>query len=200
MIALERRRPRLVLASVALAAPGWVSWAVTHQGLSTALVTSVVLAVNVGLTRRFPGLKRRVITVFQRFLLNPVMRALLALGVLPLGVALLETTGRRTGRPRRTPVGEGLEGRTFWIVAEHGRTANYVRNIEADPVVRVKVRARWWPRWVSGTATILDDDDPHARQRQLCRRHPLRAWNAALVRAMGTDLVTIRIDVQTPVS
>lgn len=196
MIAVERARPRLVSASLLVGAPGWLSWAVTGRGLTTAVVTSVGLVANLALTRRFPGLKRRAVTAFQRYLLNPVMRVLLSVGVLPLGVALLETTGRRSGRRRRNPVGEGLEGRTFWIVAEHGRQANYVRNIEANPLVRVKVRDPWWPRWVSGTATIVDDD-PHARQRELCRRHPFRAWNAALVRTMGTDLVTVRVDLQT---
>jgi len=134
--------------------------------------------------------KRRLVTALQVHLLNRPVKALLARGVTPPGVALLETTGRRSGRPRRTPVGDGLEGDAFWIVAEHGRSAGYVRNLEADPRVRVKVGGRWW----TGTAHLLDDDDPRARQRTLARGHPLRALNAASVRAMGTDLLTIRID------
>jgi len=28
----------------------------------------------------------------------------------------LETIGRKTGKPRRTPVGNGLVGKQFWIV------------------------------------------------------------------------------------
>jgi len=79
-------------------------------------------------------------------------------------------------------------------VAEHGHDANYVRNIKVNPQVRVRVRSRLWPKWRIGVANVLPDDDPHARQWQLCRRHPLRALNAASVRAMGTDLVTVRID------
>ena len=42
--------------------------------------------------------------------------------------------------------------------------------------------------------TVVPEDDPYLRQRQLCRRRPLRAINAALVRAMGTDLVSVRVD------
>jgi len=38
----------------------------------------------------------------------------------PPGDALLETTGRRTGQPRRTPVCDGLDGDTFWLVAQRG--------------------------------------------------------------------------------
>jgi deazaflavin-dependent oxidoreductase (nitroreductase family) len=133
--------------------------------------------------------KRRLVTALQVGLFNRPVKALLARGITPPGVALLETTGRRSGQPRRTPVGEGLEGDTFWIVAEH-RAGAYVRNLEADPRVRVKVGGAWR----TGTAQVLVDDDPRARQRALSRGRPLRAMNAASVRAMGTELVTIRID------
>jgi deazaflavin-dependent oxidoreductase (nitroreductase family) len=134
--------------------------------------------------------KRRLITALQVALFNRPVKALLARGITPPGVALLETTGRRSGRPRTTPVGEGLEGDTFWIVAEHGRAAGYVRNLEANPRVRVKVGGAWR----TGTAHVLPDDDTRARQRALARGHPLRWSNAAAVRAMGTSLLTIRID------
>lgn len=98
--------------------------------------------------------------------------------------ALLETTGRHSGKPRRNPVGNGLEGRTFWIVAEHGDRASYVKNIKADPHVRVRVGGRWR----TGIAHLLPEDDPRERQRRL------RPVNAAVVRLMGTDLLTVRID------
>jgi deazaflavin-dependent oxidoreductase (nitroreductase family) len=128
--------------------------------------------------------KRRFTTALARYLVNPVVSAAVRIGLLR-GWALLETTGRKTGRVRRTPVGNGLVDGTFWIVAEHGRGAGYVRNIEANPRVRVLVSGEWR----SGTAAILPDDDPRERQRKLGRR-----LNAALVRLMGTDLLTIRID------
>jgi deazaflavin-dependent oxidoreductase (nitroreductase family) len=129
--------------------------------------------------------KRRLVTALQVRLLNPPVRALAARGLVP-GVALLETTGRRSGQTRRTPVTNGLQRGTdtFWIVAEHGRRAAYVRNIEADPDVRVRIRGRWR----NGTGHVLPDDDPVARQRTLPRLH------SAAVRAMGTELVTVRID------
>jgi deazaflavin-dependent oxidoreductase (nitroreductase family) len=184
-----------MLASLGLAAPGWLTWAFNgHQGLTPAAVTSAVLAVNLVVTPRWPWLKRLVVRPFQRYILNPTIKALLWLQILPLGIAIVETTGRKSGRLRRTPIGEGLEGDIFWVLAEHGRHANYVRNIETNPQVRVRVRRRFIPLWLNGVATIMEDDDPHARQRQLLRRHPLRIVNVALVRAWGTDLLTIRID------
>jgi deazaflavin-dependent oxidoreductase (nitroreductase family) len=128
--------------------------------------------------------KRRVTTVVGKYTFNPLVRAAVERGLLR-GWAVLETIGRKSGRPRRTPVGNGLDGDTFWIVAEHGRRASYVRNIEANPRVRVNVRGRWR----SGTAQVMPDDDPRARQRRMGRR-----LNAAAVRAMGTDLLTVRVD------
>src|ERR687886_1520932 len=85
-----------------------------------------------------------------------VNRLLVFVGVhlaAPPGVAILETTGRRSGRPRHTPVGNGLAKgtNTFWLVAEYGRRAQYVRNIEADPRVRVRIGRRWR----TGTAHVL---------------------------------------------
>lgn len=133
--------------------------------------------------------KFRAVTFVQRRLVNPVVRAVLTRGPGIPGYALLETTGRKSGLPRRTPVGDGLAGDTFWIVSEHGRRSAYVRNIEADPRVRVRVRGRWR----SGTAHLLPDDDPRERQRVLGRRLAARI-NAASVRRLGTDLLTVRID------
>ena len=128
--------------------------------------------------------KRRLSTALAKHVVNPLVKAAVARGLLG-GWAILETTGRRSGQPRRTPVGNGLEGDTFWIVAEHGRKAAYVRNIEANPRVRVNVRGRWR----SGAAQLLPDDDARERQRKIGRRR-----NAAVVRAMGTELLTVRID------
>jgi deazaflavin-dependent oxidoreductase (nitroreductase family) len=133
------------------------------------------------------ALKRRVSRTMSVRLLNPFMRRALEAGLVPRGVALLETTGRRSGEPRRTPVGDGLRGDAFWIVAEHGRHAAYVRNIEANPRVRVKVGRTWY----RGTAHVLDDDDPRERMRWL--RRPL---NDVGVRAMGTDMLVVRVDLE----
>jgi deazaflavin-dependent oxidoreductase (nitroreductase family) len=128
---------------------------------------------------------------FSRFmtnkLVNPIMRTLLDHGLAPRTHALLETTGRKSGLPRRVPLGNGLRGSTFWIVTEHGHAADYVKNIQRDPHVRVKVGRRWH----EGTAQLLPDDDVSARLRLL--RRPV---NDALVRLVGTEHLTIRIDLE----
>jgi deazaflavin-dependent oxidoreductase (nitroreductase family) len=139
-------------------------------------------------------MKRRVVHVLQKYVFNPPVRLLFALGVLPPGYAILETVGRRTGQPRQIPLGAGRTGDTAWIVAEHGRRALYVRNLEANPRVRIKLREGLTTRWRTGTAHVLPDDDPYARQRELARGRPGVWLNALSVRFFGTDLMTIRID------
>lgn len=138
--------------------------------------------------------KRERVRRFQKYVANPPLKALLRAGVMPPWVVLLETTGRRSGKPRRTPVGDGVIGDTLWIVAEHGRRAAYVRNLEADPRVRVRVREGLRPRWRTGTAHVMPADDPLTRQRWISRQRPSYRINAPAVRAMGTELLTVRVD------
>lgn len=118
---------------------------------------------------------------FHRRLANPIMRRIA--GHLP-GQAVLETTGRRTGLKRRTPVGGKVLDGSFWMVSNHGTESDYVRNMQADPRVRVQVGSRWR----TGTAHLLPDDDPRERLRHLPK------FNGLMVRLMGSDLLTIRID------
>jgi deazaflavin-dependent oxidoreductase (nitroreductase family) len=121
-------------------------------------------------------MKRRVVHGVQRYVVNPIGRR--------LPVTMLETTGRKTGQPRRTAVGGRVVDNQFWMVSEHGGHSHYVLNIKADPAVRVRIHGRWR----SGTAHLLPDDDPVARLRLL------PGLNSTVVRAMGSELLTIRID------
>ena len=133
--------------------------------------------------------KRRVSTFLSAKVFNPVVKAAANAGLPTPSVVVLETTGRKSGQPRRTPVTKALDGDTLWIVTEHGRRAGYVRNIEADPRVRVRAGRRWR----SGTARVLEGDDWRERQRRMPNR-----LNSAMVRAMGTDHLTIRVDLDRP--
>ena len=129
--------------------------------------------------------KRRASTFASAKLLNPLVRAAARTGLPLPSVVLLETTGRRSGQPRRIPVGKAVVGDTLWVVAEHGRRASYVRNIEANPRVRVRIGRRGR----TGTAHVLPDDDWRERQRQIPNR-----LNSAVVRVMGSEPVTVRVD------
>jgi len=122
------------------------------------------------------NVKQRLVHGTQRLVVNPVGRK--------LPVTMLETIGRKSGHPRRTAVGGRVVDNQFWMVSEHGERSDYVRNIKANPAVRVRVRGRWR----TGTAHLLPDDDAKARLRSL------PALNSAVVRAVGSDLLTIRVD------
>jgi deazaflavin-dependent oxidoreductase (nitroreductase family) len=121
--------------------------------------------------------KRRRVSFFHRHIANPITRRL------PTQV-LLETTGRSSGQPRRIPIGGRLVGAAFWLVSDHGETSDYIRNIKANNRVRVRIRGRWR----AGTAFLVPDDDPKARLATLPR------FNSSLVRTLGTDLLTVRVD------
>lgn len=139
-------------------------------------------------------MKLRLVRALQNHLFNPPIKLLFRLGIVPPGYALLETVGRRSGQPRQTPVGDGLIGGTFWIVAEHGLRAAYVRNLQSHPRVRVKLREGRRTVWRTGTAHVQPDDDPHERQSQLASTSLGRRLNAFVVRNLGTELITVRID------
>ena len=72
--------------------------------------------------------------------------------------------------------------------------AGYVRNIAQNPRVRVAVREGMRVVWRSGTAHLLPEDDPLERQRWLARVRPGTRTNAAIVRLLGTQLLTVRVD------
>ena len=128
--------------------------------------------------------KRRASTFASHRLLNPFVKAAARAGLPLPGLVILETTGRRSGKKRRTPVGKALEGDTLWVLAEH-RRGGYVRNIEANPRVRVRIGRTWR----DGTARVLTRDDVRER----ARRMPNRA-NTRVVLLMASVPVTVRVD------
>ena len=118
---------------------------------------------------------------FQKRVVNPAFRW--AAGFVP-GYAVIETIGKRSGQARRVPVGGGLRGYNYWLVAGDGRAAQYVRNIEANSKVRVQVHGRWR----TGNAHLLPDDNP---RRRLWRLNPM---NGLFISISGRDLLSVRID------
>ena len=114
-------------------------------------------------------------------IVNPIFR--LGAGRMP-GLVLLETKGRRTGQPHRVPVAGRPENDRIWFVAGHGSQSSYLRNIKADPKVRVRVGGGWR----TGKACVLVDDDASRRAVWV---NPI---NGLFVRLATPDLVTVRVD------
>jgi deazaflavin-dependent oxidoreductase (nitroreductase family) len=122
-------------------------------------------------------LRRRITITFQKWVANPLSK------LVPLQT-VLEATGRKSGQPRQTPVVTQRVGNQLWLVSEFGDKSQYVRNIKANPRVRVQLDGKWR----SGTAHLLPDDDAHARLRALPQT------TRPDVQAFGTELLTVRID------
>jgi deazaflavin-dependent oxidoreductase (nitroreductase family) len=122
------------------------------------------------------SLKRRVVHTFQRHLVNPIGRK--------VAPTLLETTGRKSGQPRVTAVGGRVIDNAYWLVSGHGEHSDYIKNIKANQAVRIRLRGTWR----TGTAHLLPDDDAAARLREL------PTGNSAVVRLVGTELLTVRVD------
>lgn len=125
------------------------------------------------------SLKFTLVRTGQRFVVNPLARRSSSL-------TMLETTGRKSGLPRHTPIGGRRQGNSFWLVSEHGYRSDYVRNIQSNPHVRLRLRGQWR----TGTATLLPDDDTRKRL------DVLGGLSSLGVRVAGTDLLTIRIDLE----
>jgi len=126
----------------------------------------------------------------KRPFVNAVVRMLLGARLMRRSTALLETVGRKSGRARVTPVTNGLSGDEFWIVTEHGGQAAYVRNIEANPRVRVRVGRRWR----AGAARFAPDVAPDAALKRIVDENPATRRNTDVIRKVQTEMRVIRVD------
>jgi deazaflavin-dependent oxidoreductase (nitroreductase family) len=88
--------------------------------------------------------------------------------------------------PRRTPLARGpVDDDVLWLAAVHGRHANWVRNLEANPEVRIKMSGRWH----TARATVEAFDVTVARRfNRYARSGP---------RTLGIDPALIRIKLQS---
>jgi len=125
-----------------------------------------------------------------RIVMNPLVAALDRIGVRSQLIVELETTGAKSGQPRRVPLTGREDGSDLWVISQHGRRAGWAHNIAANPNVRVRVNNQWR----SGTATFEPDDDVRARARSFGGSSKLSQSATALtMRAMESDPISVRI-------
>ena len=140
--------------------------------------------------------KRERSRAFERRLVNPLIRRAVFSGRLGKTYAVLETTGRRTGQIRRTPVANGLLGDTFWLISAHGPHAHYFQNLLAQPRVRIGLADHGALSWRTGTARPMPEDDARARHRRLAKGRFGYWLDGFLLRGTATALTTVRIDLE----
>lgn len=95
-------------------------------------------------------------------------------------VLLLTTTGRRSGKPRVTPLQyEEIDG-LIYLGAALGSRADWYRNILANPSVRLQIKSRQ----INGLAQPITDPQQIAGYLQIrLERHP--AMMRAILRSEG---------------
>jgi deazaflavin-dependent oxidoreductase (nitroreductase family) len=100
-------------------------------------------------------------------------RLLYAIGLGPIVgriILLLTTTGRKSGLPRTTPLQYELIDGKYCLGAARGKQADWVRNIEANPKVQVRVKRLNF----SGTARVSNDSQEIADFLETrLKHHPL---------------------------
>jgi deazaflavin-dependent oxidoreductase (nitroreductase family) len=91
-------------------------------------------------------------------------------------VCRLTTTGRSSGAPRRIELWFAAVGDRWYALAGGRDRAHWVRNLRADPRVRVEIRGRTF----EGTGRVVEDtdDDPAAREAIAAKygRRGLEGW------------------------
>ena len=88
--------------------------------------------------------------------LQKIHRVLYAMGLGPLVgrfILLLTTTGRRSGLKRVTPLQYEMIGADYYLGAARGLKADWVRNLQANPIVEVHVGAKHF----SASAEVVYD-------------------------------------------
>jgi deazaflavin-dependent oxidoreductase (nitroreductase family) len=106
-------------------------------------------------------LERQVATVERLAFstLNAFVEPLVRAGVggpllLPFGAIVLETTGRKSGELRRTPLLASVAGQALVVATFRADRSNWMKNLKVNP------RAAWWASGnrASGTASIFAGD------------------------------------------
>ena len=98
-------------------------------------------------------------------------------------VCHLQTTGRTSGRPRTIEIWFATDGERIYLLAGGGHRAHWVRNLVADPRVRVRLGGRT----IEGRARPIDDTARETLARHLLAAkyqgwsegRPLSRWAAA---------------------
>lgn len=135
---------------------------------------------------------------FTRKVFNPMVAGLTGLGISVLGSRILETTGRTSGAPRRTPVNLLTIGERTYLVSPRG-DGQWVRNVRAadgrltlilgrhrteligreldpgDPEAVTVLRA-YLKRWKAEVGAFFDGTGPDSSDADLAAiapRHPI---------------------------
>ncbi len=97
-------------------------------------------------------------------------------------VCHLQTTGRTSGRPRTIEIWFATDGERIYLLAGGRDRAHWVRNLRADPRVRVRIGGRT----LEGQARVIEGEEREplasrmlaAKYQGWSEGHPLSRWAA----------------------
>ncbi|MGH7860360.1 MAG: nitroreductase/quinone reductase family protein [Candidatus Binatia bacterium] len=104
--------------------------------------------------------EKRFFRMLNRVVEPPIRAGLASSRLLPGGLIVLETKGRRTGRRSRVPLAAlRIAGHTF-VSTFRGRRSDWVRNLSASP------EARYWlgGRPMSARAIVISSQRPDPKE------------------------------------
>jgi deazaflavin-dependent oxidoreductase (nitroreductase family) len=78
--------------------------------------------------------------------------------------AYVTTAGRRTGRPHTIEIWFGVDGGRVYLLSGGGERSDWVRNLVADPRVRLRIRDR---QWHAEARVVVEDPEEEAMARRL---------------------------------
>ena len=98
------------------------------------------------------------------------------------GVCHLQTTGRTSGRPRTIEIWFATDGERLYMLAGGRHHAHWVRNLLADPHVRVRIGGVT----LEGTARVIEGEEQEPLARRLVATkyqgwsegRPMSSWAA----------------------
>ncbi len=113
-----------------------------------------------------------------------IHRVLYAIGLGPIVgkiILLLTTTGRRSGKKRITPMQYEQIGSDYYVGAARGLKADWVRNLQANPNIEVRVgRAHF-----SGIAEVVNNPAKFADFMEVRLEHHPRMMGLIMEKAHG---------------
>ena len=90
----------------------------------------------------------------------------------------LTTTGRISGQPREIEIWFTERGGLFYLIAEQRERANWVRNIQAQPQVKVRVGDR---QFVATARAVPNDREPELTAAVKALSNAKYGWSDGLV-------------------
>lgn len=90
--------------------------------------------------------------------------------ITPTGIAIVTTTGRKSGKRRARAMRAVRDGERVYAVALLGPSSDWIANIRAKPEVTVKLGGKTYP----ARARIITDSGELARAAEVY--HPIAGW------------------------